>query len=103
MNGEENGKAKVVTVLKPNGRLGLVVSSARYHRYRNLGAGRSARLIPKNAKKFGSGVYATKVKRGVRFVYGVKKGKIAFVAVAQSGVSKTPAALRAQLKSAGML
>ena len=45
----------------------------------------------------------TSVKGGSRYVYGVKKGKIAFVGLARRSVSSTAAQLRAELKLAALL
>jgi hypothetical protein len=68
-----------------------------------VSAGQSSRKLPRGLKKYGSGVYVTGLKRGSRFVFGVKGGKIAFVAVATREMSTSAAVLRKQLKLTGLL
>ena len=71
--------ARVTAVLTPSGRVGLVASTARQHRFRHIGRGASARRLG-TAKRRGI------VKRG-RVVYGIRGGRVRYVALIARGVN----------------
>jgi hypothetical protein len=51
---------------------------------------------------FGRGVLVRNAGRGVRFVYGVRRGRVRFVALATQQAAATPGVLRGYLRLAGM-
>jgi hypothetical protein len=82
-------------VLSPAGRVVLVASTAPGHRARGIGPG---------AKRSG-GAPSLRVRRargGARFVYGVRRGRVRFVAVASRPVAADRRRLRAHLRLAGL-
>lgn len=94
----------VKTVLSESGRVTLVGSTAREHRASGIGIGDAAsRLRKKGARTFGrKDVMVLRQKGGNRFVYGVRKGKVRWTAVASGSVGKNAAELRRALRLAGL-
>jgi hypothetical protein len=79
-----------------------VGSSAEGHRGLRIRVGVKAKRLRGKARKAGKGVYIRKAGKKSRFVYGVRKGRVSFVAVATRGASKNRKTLRAYLKLAGL-
>jgi hypothetical protein len=98
--GQRAGEIKAV--FTPEGRVGLVASTAAVHRALGRSPGDPARRLGKRARKFGSGVRVRRAGAGRRYVYGVKNRRITFVALAGRSVSRTPAALRSYIRLAGV-
>ena len=92
VRGTRNAKAKVVAVIGGGERVALVGSTARPHR---------ARHSLRGTRKFGKGVRIKRAGKRARYVYGVRKGRIRWVAVATPRTAK-PKALRRALKTAGL-
>ena len=93
VRGTRNAKAKVVAVIGGGERVALVGSTARPHR---------ARHSLRRTRAYGKGVRVKRAGRKARFVYGVRRGRIRWVAVATPRASKTPKRLRKTLKVAGL-
>jgi microsomal dipeptidase-like Zn-dependent dipeptidase len=93
VRGKRNGKAKAVAVLSPEGRVALVGSTARGHRARGIGRG---------ARIDGRGLRVRRAGSGKRFVYGVRRGRVRFVAVTSRQVASSRKRLRAHLRLAGL-
>ncbi len=105
VKGRKNKKAELTVVFtggaKP--RAGLIASNARTHRIRGIHPGGNASRIPADAKRLGRGVYVEKARgKGRRYVFGVKRGKIKFVGVASSKVTKSKKTLKPYLKLGGL-
>jgi hypothetical protein len=93
VKGKRNGKAKAVAVLSPEGRVALVGGTARGHRARGIGRG---------ARMDGRGLRVRRAGGGKRFVYGVRRGRVRFVAVTSKQVASSRKRLRAHLRLAGL-
>jgi hypothetical protein len=80
-NAKTNKKppTKVLAVLTPRGKVGMIATTGPQHRWKRIGRGASARRLG-TAKR--SGI----VRRG-SFVYGIRKGRVAYVALVAKGVN----------------
>jgi microsomal dipeptidase-like Zn-dependent dipeptidase len=93
----------VTPILDANGKLGVIVSAARFHRSAGIGPGaRSSRLRGRKFKRFGRGVYVRSAGRGSQFVYVVKKGRVTHAGVASKAAARSPKVLRDYLAQAGL-
>jgi microsomal dipeptidase-like Zn-dependent dipeptidase len=72
-------RAKVLAVLTPAGKVGMIASTGPQHRRNRIGRGASARRLHASKRR---GI----VRRG-RFAYGIRKGRVAYVALVGKGVS----------------
>jgi hypothetical protein len=101
VSGRRNRKAKVVAVFTRRRRVGLVVSTARGHRAFRIGRGARSRRLRGRTVRFGRGLRVRRVgRRGRRIVYGVRRGKVSYVAVATRPVARSRKRLRAYLRLA---
>jgi hypothetical protein len=89
-------------VFTPQERVGLLSSTAPGHKA--LGYGRGARVgrIAARTRPFGRGLRTRRMRGGTRLVFGVRRGRITFTAVAAPAVARTPARLRGYLRLAGL-
>jgi microsomal dipeptidase-like Zn-dependent dipeptidase len=96
------GGGETVAAFTSRGRSGLVGSTARGWKIGGLGPGaRASRL--RGARRFGrTGVRVRRAGRGGRYVYGVRKGRISWVAVASRSVGTDAKQLRRHLRLAGL-
>ncbi|HEX8741780.1 MAG TPA: hypothetical protein VF712_01485 [Thermoleophilaceae bacterium] len=95
-------KGNVIAVFNGAERVSLVASTAPKHRYDRIGRGTRSARVRGRATAIGSGLYVRRVKGGNRIVYGTKRGKVTFVALATGAVGgKKPELLR-QLGLAGL-
>jgi hypothetical protein len=102
VRGARGGKVKVV--FDPGGHVALVASTAPRHRAAAVGRGSRLSSLPRSARRFGPGLRVRPAgRRGNRFVYGVRNGRIAFAGVASRSAARTPKALRGYLRRAGLL
>jgi hypothetical protein len=99
---KKNRGKKVVAALTRKGKVALVGSSAQGHRGLRIRVGVKANRLRGKARKFGKGVYIRKAGKRARFVYGVRKGRVSFVAVATRSATKSRKQLRGYLKLAGL-
>jgi len=90
------GGGNVVAVFTPGGRVGLVASSGRGHTAGGTGPGVRVTHRLRAARRIGGGLLA----RG-RFVYGVRKGRVRFVAVAAPSIRRRAAMLHRYLAIGG--
>lgn len=97
------GDDEVLAVLTPQGRVALVVSTARGHRAAGLGPGAAAERLPDDTRRVGRGVHALPLGRGgASALYGVRRGRVGYAAVASRRLAASPARLRAYLRLAGV-
>jgi len=89
-------------VLTRAGRVGLVASTARGHRAGGLGRGMRASRLRASTKRFGPGLRVRRAGAGARFVYGVRRGRVRFVAVASRPLASSRRRVRAHLRLAGL-
>jgi hypothetical protein len=99
---KKNHGKKIVAALTRRGKVALLGSSAEGHRGLRIRVGVKAKRLRGKARKFGKRVYIRKAGRRARFVYGVRKGRVSFVAVATRSATKSRKQLRAYLKIAGL-
>ena len=100
VKGKKNRKAKVVTVFTRRSKVGLVASTAREHKGRGIGRGARARRL-RGTSRLGRGLRGRRFgRRGAKLVYGVRRGRVRFVAVASRSVARSPKRLRAHVKLA---
>jgi hypothetical protein len=102
VQGNRNRKAEVTAVYTPSGVVGLVGTNAYGHRAMRVGRGMRASRLRGKARRFGKGVLARRIGGGDRIVYGVRKGRVSYMAVASRSVAKRPGRLRPYLKLAGL-
>ena len=99
------GRERAVTaVLSEKGRVTLVGSKLRQHEASGIGIGdRAARLRRKGARPFGRrDVLVRRLRGGNRFVWGVRRGRVAWTAVVSGAVAKDARELRRALRLAGL-
>jgi microsomal dipeptidase-like Zn-dependent dipeptidase len=95
------GGGEVTAVLGADGRVAMVASTARGHRAGGIGPGaRASRLAGTRAA--GKGLRVRDAGGGARIVYGVRGGKVRFVAVAARSVAQRPGRLTRHLRLAGL-
>ncbi len=92
----------MTALLTADGRLSLAAASGRGYRALRVRPGAKSKRLKGRARPFGRGVRATKLRRGSRIVFGVRRGRVTFVAVASREASRTRASLRHHLSLAGL-
>ena len=99
-DGSKGGRVRVA--FTSGGHVALVGSTARLHRSDGVGAGSRASRIRRSSRAYGRGVRLRRKATGSgnRVVYGVRKGKVTFVAVASQTAARTPKRLAAYLRLA---
>ncbi len=98
----ENRRGRITAVLGARGGAPVLVAST-YPEHEALGVGagdRSSAL--RGARRLGAGLAVRPAGGGARFVYGVRGGRVRFVAVASAATARTAAGLRAVLRRAGL-
>ena len=93
------GKKQVAAVFNKRGRVALIASTLRKQRAEGLRVGMPASDLRKRAERSG-GLWVRDAGNGRRFAYGVRKGRISYVAVASSGAATSPATLKRYLRRA---
>lgn len=99
---KRNRGKKVVAALTRAGRVALVGSTAYGHRGLRIRTGTRSKRLRGRARRIGKGLYVRRAGRRARFVYGTRRGRVRFVAVATRGASKNRKVLRRYLKLAGL-
>ncbi len=100
--GTKNKKARVRAVFTTRGRVGLVTSTAKGHKASGIAIGARASKLKGKTTPFGKNIRARKLGKGAMFLFGVKNGRVAWIGVTATSVSKTPARARSYLKLAGL-
>ena len=104
-NGKANRnrrKRRVMAVFTKAGKLGLIVSTVRDHKGRRVGTGAKARRVRRGTKKLGPGLRVRRLRGGTRLIYGVRRGRVRYVAVATRKVGGNRKRLRTHLRLAGV-
>jgi len=83
----------VITVFNPRGRVAMIATTARSHR---------AGGVQVRDRRGGKGIQRRRAGRGNSFVYGVRKGRVRYVALASKPVAKRGRTLRRYLRLAGL-
>jgi len=94
---------KVTALLTQDGRVQLVGSTARFHRYAAVGQGMRASRLKGKTRRLGPGLRIRRAGgKGNRAVYGVRRGRVTFTAVVARDTAKSRSKVRAALKAAGL-
>jgi microsomal dipeptidase-like Zn-dependent dipeptidase len=102
VNGRDIRKVRVTAVLTPRGRSALVATNARGQRAAKIGVGDKLKRVRPRTKPFGRGLRIRPAGGGRRFLYGIRRGRVAFAAVATRVAAKSPATARRYLKLGGV-
>jgi hypothetical protein len=86
-------RARVIAVFNPRGRVAMIATDARSHR---------AGGVQVHDRRGGKAIQLKRAGKRSRFVYGVRKGRVRYVAVASKPVAKSPRKLRRYLRLAGL-
>ncbi len=101
VTGPRNRRAKVVTVFTRGERAGLVASTAGGHTALKVGKGDRSKRLRGKVRRLGRGLLVRRA-GSRRIVYGVRKGRVRYVAVAAKSVASSRKRLRAYLRLAGL-
>ncbi len=102
VKGRGNGAARVKAVFSPSERVALVTSVAPRHRVGGVGRGSRATALAGRARPFAPGILVQDAGAGRRYLFGVTGGRVRWTAVATGAATRSPAALRAYLRLAGL-
>jgi hypothetical protein len=91
---------EVIAVFSPAERVGLVASTAPRHRHDGIGTGTSASRLRGRATRAGDRLWSKRMKGGSRLFYGVRGGKVEFVALASRAVASKRSELLRYLRLA---
>jgi hypothetical protein len=97
VRGNKNGRKKVAAALTPAGRVALVGSNTRGSDLRRVRVGDPVSRLQGRTRTMGTGLLVGRGGPRSRFVYGVRGGRVRFVAVATRAASKDRATLRSYL------
>jgi hypothetical protein len=94
-------RARNLAVFSPDARLAMIATTARSHRADLIGVREPATLVH-GGRRMGGGVLTRPAGAGNSFVYGTRKGRIRFVALAARRVAAKRATLQRYLRVAGL-
>jgi hypothetical protein len=100
VKGLGNGHSKVVVVFTPGDRVGFIASSGLRHEGVDVTRGDSAGNVRRIARSLGHGLWLERGGGGSRFVFGVRRGRVRFVALASRQVAGKDSRLRKYVKRA---
>jgi hypothetical protein len=92
----------VVAALDRKGKVQLIASTSIGHRALRIRTGVRSKRLRGRARKFAKGLYIRKAGKSARYVYGVRKGRVSFVALANRSATKSRKTLRGYLRIAGL-
>ena len=99
-SGRGNG-GRVTPILDTRGRLAVIMSAQRFHKAARVGPGAEATRLRGKARRFGRGVYVRRLgRRGIKFVYLVKRGRVTHAGIATGRATKSRRQLRVHLRRA---
>jgi hypothetical protein len=81
-------KVAITAVLTKRGRSALVATQARGQRADEIAVGDRRRRVARNAEAAGHGLWTAPAGGGISFVYGVRRGRVRFAAVATEAATK---------------
>jgi hypothetical protein len=99
----EGRHGQITALLGAEGGPVLVASTYPEHEARGVGAGDRSTAALKGTRKLAGGLRVSAAGDGARYVYGTRRGRVRFAAVATGPAARTTAGLRAALRSAGLL
>ena len=98
---EPRRRAKVIAVFSKRGRVRMLLSTARSHHARGVGAHARVGRI-RGDRRFGRGLRVAPAGHGNRFVYGVRAGRTRYVGLAAEAIARKRGKLHRYLRSAGL-
>ncbi len=96
------GGGRAATVFDSRGHTAFVASTASGDRAAGVAPGSSAGALSGRTVSVGGGVLASPAHGGTRFVYGVRGGRVRWVAAAKSSEARSVRRLRADVRAAGI-
>jgi hypothetical protein len=103
VSGRAGSRAGVTAVFDAGGRIATIASTAPGDRAGAIAPGSSVRRLSRRAHRLATGVWVgAKLRGGARYVYGVRAGRIRFVAVTTASELRRPARLSSDLTAAGL-
>ena len=104
VGGRKNRRAKVVAAFTRGGnpRVALVGTTGRGHTSRRVATGMRVRRIRGRLKRVGRTLRVRRVAGGRKMVYGVRRGRIRFIALASRGAARNGRTLRRYVRLAGL-
>jgi len=97
---KQGPKQKVVAVFSKRGRVALVQSTLRKHRAAGIRPGMPASVLRGSSRRLGGALWVRDAGRRSRFVYGVRGGRVDFVAVGTASATASATKLRRHLSLA---
>jgi hypothetical protein len=101
--GKKNRDRRIGAALTRDGTVALAGSSAKGSEARRIRVGDPVARLEGHARRFGKRLFVRRAGGGTRLVYGVRKGRIRFVAAATGPAAKTRGTLRRHLRLAHLL
>ncbi len=98
--GKRSAKPEVDAVFTRGGKVALIKSTMRKHRADGIRPRMSRAELRRRAKPIGGGLYVRSAGAGRQFVYGLRRGRVAFVGLAARSVAKHERTLRSYLRRA---
>jgi hypothetical protein len=96
-------KGTVSSVFDGGGFVALIASTAPGHLAGGIGVGAPARQVHSRARRLIPGVWVGgKLRGGARYLYGIRGGRVRYVALATATELRSKARLRADLQAAGV-
>jgi hypothetical protein len=109
--GRGNKKARVAAVMTKSGKVGLLASNAlghgtvsKKHKGKRVRISRGAFVgkLRGRARRISKTLYVRRVSKGRKIVYGVRKGRVRYVALAAKSVGKSRKTLKRYIKLSGV-
>jgi hypothetical protein len=95
--GKKNRGRRIAAVLTPDGSVALAGSSAKGSEARRIRVGDPAARLEGSARKIGKALFVRRAGPGTRLVYGVRKGRVRYVAVGTGEATGSRKSLRRYL------
>ena len=102
-SGASGRGARTASVFNAAGRVALIGTTAKGDRAGGIGAGASTARLKRGATRLASGLWeGRRLAGGARYVYGVRGGRVSYVAVAGAGELRKVSGLRSDIRAAGL-
>ncbi len=95
-------KVGITAVLTPSGRSALIATNARAQRAGKIGVGDRCQRVTRRANRVARGLWTKPAGGGRQFVYGARRGRVTFTAVATRAAAKNLRTLQHYLRLGGL-
>jgi hypothetical protein len=103
VSGPSGGAAHVSGVFSAAGKVALIATTATGETANGIGVGATTARLTRAATRLTSGLYSGhRLSGGAHYIYGVRRGRVRYVAVASAAELRTVARLRSDLRAAGV-